>query len=204
MTANTTTRLTIAAGLLVAGVGVILASCTAGPAGDPPSPQAASQPPATADPRLTERGRLPKQIGEPAGINAPDGTQPVLFTITRAEINPTCPPRPQGVYADQMRPENGHFTRLSIEVTTGPGYDTNYDPFYGLTWVDDQGYSHNQVRTFAASLCEADQGLSTAMGPGQRYRGVIVLDVPSTSGVLLLQTVAQQAQGFGGWEYPIA
>jgi hypothetical protein len=195
----------LAAALLGALTVAVLAGCTTGPSGDPASSEDASAPVVTtpaADPRLSERGLLPKQIGQEAGIRNDDGTVPVRFTITAAEADPQCQGRPGGVYAEQMTPSRGHFVRLTVDVTTGPGYDTNDAPFASLTWVDPGGYTHDQLRTWNASLCEGDDGLPTAMGPGQRYRGVIVLDVPTTTGTLLVATVGYPYDG-GGWEYPI-
>jgi hypothetical protein len=162
------------------------------------------EPAAETGPQLSERGLIPSTIGQEVRFDAPGAdpatSDPVIrFTITKAEIVDSCG---QGHY----RPENGHFVKLQIEAHTGRDYSHDVSPFVFPQWVDDQGISHTQVRTGAVMMCVGGKdSLPSNMGPGQNYLGTYLLDVPSTSGTVLLQTMgAQMGMGEGaGWEFPI-
>jgi hypothetical protein len=138
---------------------------------------ALEQPAEVEQPQLSARGLIPKQVGEEAGIAVPGSDEvAVRSTITKVEIDPKYDV--SHYLADQAEPQNGQFVKLTIEAHTGPSYNSSIDPFTSMRWVDDQGITTDTTMTYPASLCQGSGGLSSAMGPGQNYKGVRVLDVP--------------------------
>lgn len=213
------TRIRVA--LLIAAAALSLSACAATPAtGQAPTinPMTTNQPaeptePAVDVPELSERGLIRAHIGEEVQMHTGPGTgmgsgppaeapTPALrFTITGAEFTDTCG---KGSYV--QTPEHGHFLRLQVEVHTGPDYSHAINPFVMPQWVDDQGITHAQALSSAVMICAGGPDmLPSNMGPGQNYRGAVLLDVPTTSGIALIQTMGHQ-MGMGegaGWEFPI-
>jgi hypothetical protein len=199
--------------ILGAAAALLLFGCAnTPPAVAPAAPGVAvttPEPAAETGPQLSERGLIPSTIGQEVRLDAPGAdpaaSDPVIrFTITKAEFVDSCGEATR--YTPATRPENGHFLRLQVEVHTGRDYSHALSPFVMPQWVDDQGITHAQAWTSAVMMCAGSKGsLPSNMGPGQNYKGWVLLDVPSTSGTVLLQTMGYQTgKGEGaGWEFPI-
>lgn len=220
------TRVRVA--LLIAAAALSLSACATTPTtGQAPTinPMTTNQPaepaePAVDVPELSERGLIRAHIGEEVRLHVGSGvgsggglgsgppaaepTPALRFTITNAEFTDTC--GKSSKYMPATRPENGHFLRLQVEVHTGPDYSHAINPFVFPQWVDDQGITHAQAQSSAVMMCAGGTDmLPSNMGPGQNYRGAVLLDVPTTSGIALIQTMGYQmgtGEG-GGWEFPI-
>lgn len=155
-------------------------------------------PETTGEPQLSDRAAVIKKVGETGGIND-DGVILARFMVTAITVDPECE-------ADADEPANGHFVRLDIQAE---GYAALADASWedGLTtelWLQDwdvldsNGIISNvdpvSMEAFTC-LTEAEQ-LPSDVTAGQRALGSLVLDVPTTSGTLIMN--------YGGeatWEY---
>lgn len=150
-------------------------------------------------PELSPRGAIPKMVGEKAGVHGDDGADSIAFTVTKVEVDPTC--NAVDVYEKDAVPvPGGHFVALTIDVETGPGYTSSDYPFGAASYVGSDGYTVDSGSgSWPAYLCAGDKDrLTSAMGPGSKYRGLMMLNVPSTPGIVVLST----SQG-DKWEYGI-
>src|SRR4051812_49220026 len=86
------------------------------PVPSPPSVVGSSPSPGLehySDGSRSERGNIPKVIGQKAGMLSPDGqTRLVTFTVTRIVTDPHC------LNAGAPRPANGHYVEVDLQVVT--------------------------------------------------------------------------------------
>jgi hypothetical protein len=118
------------------------------------TPEAAAADNATsgrAEPRLSERGLIPSQLGQEVRLDIPGSDEAAIrFTITSAEAVDSCDEATR--YTPATRPENGHFLRLHIEAHTGRSYSHDINRFLMPQWIDEQGITHNQAQTCAVMM----------------------------------------------------
>ena len=148
----------------------------------------------------SSRGNIIKKPGEGAGVTDKDKTV-ASFVINSINVNPNC----TNEYATKA--QNGHFVVLDVSMETMPELAESVNPQFGLAgyaWkaIADNGTTFNgNVSTGASYMCLKDaERFPSALGPGEKATGKIVLDVPTPTGVLVHQ------QGFmptgWEWEYP--
>jgi hypothetical protein len=178
-------------------------SAADGPLALPPAPSsgsASSAPSTTSSPSApaepNERGNVVQVTGQQAGIQGPDGRQQVIFSVDSVVVDQPCS-------GEQSAPTNGHYLGVQVRVTTG---DLG---FLGGTWsmsandfavVQPDGTMRFDLGTEGAQRCLDDSGRfpGTALEPGRKYTGTIVLDSPVTSGTLVFAPPGLQGNG---WEW---
>ena len=151
---------------------------------------------ASAEMAKSSRGNIVKKPGDGASVTDKGKTVQVSHRLIKVDAK--CP----GKYAS--KPENGHFVALDVSMETIPELAQSVNPQFGLAgyaWkaIAANGTTFNgNVFTGAAYMCLDDAArFPSALGPGEKATGKIILDVPTTSGVLVHQ------QGFmpTGWEW---
>ncbi|WP_424347627.1 DUF4352 domain-containing protein [Kocuria sp. CH-021] len=175
-----------------------------------PEPTAPNVEPATAEstPSSTQetspRGNLMKEIGEPAGIHSLDDPSKnvVTYVVKGIEVDPVC----TSPYS--MAPENGRFIAIDMEVETAgePEFtEVMYGPInvspHSFKMIDANGTTVNSVSSGPSYGCmEESETLLSSIGPGERVTGKVVLDVPSTEGILVYNESIDPSLG---WEWKI-
>ncbi|MET3203942.1 UNVERIFIED_ORG: hypothetical protein ABIB21_000718 [Arthrobacter sp. UYEF13] len=100
--------------------------------------------------------------------------------------------------------KNGHFVALNVSMETDPALAESVNPQFGLAgyaWkaIASNGTTFNgDIMTASSFMCLNDEEkFPSALGPGEKATGTIVLDVPTPTGVLV------HKQGFmpAGWEW---
>jgi hypothetical protein len=190
------------AALLLAACGAAPQSTPSAPTVEPAGPQSSSAPAedASASGAKSSRGNLIKKVGEGASVTDKDKTV-ASFVINSIQVDPTC------TNSSTMPSEHGHFVALNVSMETDPALAESVNPQFGLAgygWkaIADNGTTFNgNIRTFASIMCLNDtERFPSALGPGEKATGTIVVDVPTPTGVLVHQ------QGFmplgWEWEYP--
>ncbi len=146
---------------------------------------------------LNARGNIPKAIGQDAFVTDEAGREHISLAIDAITPDPVC----DSGFADQ--PANGHYVAVDLRVATSP--DLPQDWFVSFS-ADDfrvigpDGITNSSVAGQGYS-CLAGNRVFTydLLGPGQQYRGTIVLDVPVTTGALAF--VPDSLGGTTGWEW---
>lgn len=188
-------------------VALLLAGCSGSPGSGPTAPTvepAAGSKTESATPSATAasgsksaRGNLIKKVGEGASVTDKDKTV-ASFVVNSISVDPAC----TGTSAAPAK--NGHFVVLDVSMETAPELAESVNPQFGLAgygWkaVADNGTTFNgDLGTFEAFMCFSDaERFPSALGPGEKATGKIVLDVPTPTGVLV------HKQGFmpAGWEW---
>lgn len=152
----------------------------------------ATEPAESKEPTKSSRGNLVKQVGDSFGAYDPDDPEAeATFRVTGLSVDSGC------TASDPEKAENGHFLRLDIEGEVSPAM---VDGFFFGPWkvIAENGTTFNgDVETFAAFICLKDsEVLPSTVGPGERVTGSIVLDVPTSSGFVILLN-----DGLTGWEW---
>lgn len=194
-------RILLTASLL----GLGLSACTAAPA--PPvvvSPPAFATPAPPLPPNVenvygsqtaNERGNLVKEIGQPAGIQSPDGSVMLDFALTGVR-EVTCPTARQGYPS-----ENGRFLAVSIAANTHDDPENMLKSVsFSYSWehVNPEAVSV-QADTPAAGVCASDIADPTStLRPNRKYTTEVVLDVPKGEGALVWTQGANV-----GWEWKL-
>lgn len=189
---------------------LLLAACSGTPQSSPTAPSvepatgASSAAATSASPAGTgsksSRGNLVKLVGEGASVTDKDKTV-ASFVINSIQVDAQC----TNQYAQPS--ENGHFVALNISMETDPALAESVNPQFGLAgyaWkaVADNGTTFNgDIMTASSFMCLNDEEtFPSALGPGEKATGTIMLDVPTPTGVLV------HKQGFMAtgweWEYP--
>lgn len=138
---------------------------------------------------LSERGNMVKRVGESAGITLEghESTPALTFVVNKIDVNAKC----TTTYA--QKPENGHFVTVDISAETGP-QDQFKNAFYGedfmfnphdWKFITPSGTTTNSVATTAAYTCLDEADRIPNMGPAERARGKVVLDLPDKTGTLI-------------------
>lgn len=198
----------------IALLGLGLAGCSSAesaPQSTPTSPAVAPATPvdagrgeATDEGEKSERGNIIKKVGQAAGITDQDNSDDTLvnFVVKNIEVDPPC----TAEYAEPA--ENGHFVTVDIAAETGPakvfeklnyGNDFSFSP--GLwKFVTPQGTTVNSIASTSSFMClNQQEQLPATIGPAEKVRGKIVLDVPSTKGTAIYDDIATGT----GWEWPV-
>ncbi|MCW0215227.1 MAG: hypothetical protein OJJ54_17865 [Pseudonocardia sp.] len=141
----------------------------------------------------TERGALPKALGQHAGLTD-DSTGAVIADFAVTAIAPAS------CNAGASKPQNGRFLALTIEATTksDPNNVLANMQSFGSPWefVAADGRS-TQADNSAAAMCHYD---APVLKPNRSYTSTVVVDVPAgTAGVLVFDPARN-----GGWEWSIA
>lgn len=172
-----------------------------GQASEAADSDAAAKPAADAS-GLSERGNIPKQIGEEASLTASSGEKALSFEVTDIQPHFQC----TSPYAEA--PENESFVKIDITASTGSSEDLQ-ELFYGdsmmfnpYDWkfVDSSGRTANDIGTAASYMClDTGESLPLDIGPGENVSGSLILDVTDTSGTLVYAPVYDSA----GWEWSL-
>lgn len=203
---HTTTLSTVA---LVAALGFSLTACGgSAQSSGPTSPSveaitpAASATPTAAESKRSPRGNLIKEIGQPAGMFNPENEkQTVNFTFNSITVDAPC----TGSYPSPA--ENGHLTVVDVtaETTEELGLaklsSSHFDVSpAGFTFIGANGTTFNgSLGTMGSFSClaDAEEFPMNGMGPAEKVRGKVVLDLPEKTGTLVFKDLYGQA----GWEY---
>lgn len=192
----------------IIAVPFLLTACGGSPQSAPTAPvvdpatssqtaEGASPTTAVASGTKSVRGNLVKKVGEGASVTDKDKTV-ASFVINSIQVDPQC----TGTSAAPAK--NGHFVALDVSMETAPELAESINPQFGLAgygWkaVADNGTTFNgDLGSFEAFMCFPDaERFPSALGPGEKATGKIVLDVPTPAGVLV------HKQGFmpAGWEW---
>jgi hypothetical protein len=172
------------------------------PSSEGPERSSAPSDPGGGQAERSDRGYLMKELGEESYINDSSGTPAVSFALTDVVADPVC----STPYAEAS--ENGHLVRLDIDLETGSAESLEevlYSDSYYLSssdwkFVDSEGVRANTTDTVASWMClDTSEQFPVDVGPHERIRGSIVLDLPSTSGTLIYT----QPLIDDGWEWTI-
>lgn len=179
---------------------LLLAGCTASPdtaaapeattettpaASVETAPSAAAETAAPAEPVISERGNLVKTVGQYFGLESTDGSGSAADAyVTGITVDPTC------TGASAQASENGHFVKVDLDITTFAGLNRPMMP-NAANWkvIAADGTTFNgDVGTVSARLCLNDaEQVPDQVGPGEKVLGSVILDVPTTTGVLIYQ-----------------
>lgn len=193
---------------LVATVGLALAGCSSTEASSPAAPTVAPVAESTPTPTATaaeakksSRGNLIKTLGQGAGTFDME-TKKQLATFVVKSIKPVKCTEP---YA--TAPENGHLFAVDLSIVTTPELADQPFPKFFLTSNDFKfidpatGTTYNgNLATGASYSCLPSTELipSGGLGPDEKVTGKIIIDLPATKGILVVQNSGGLA---GGWEY---
>lgn len=162
------------------------------------SPVVKSTPSPTVDSKKSSRGNLLMAVGD-TGIISDGSSKAVTTKFTINSITPGACDQP---YSHAV--ENGNIVLVDITVETTPELAQSSYPKYTLSGNDFKFIAANGttfnggLNSIATYSCIADslKFPSSGMGPGEKVTAKVVLDVPATSGILVLKS------GYsGGFEY---
>ncbi|WP_143019135.1 DUF4352 domain-containing protein [Arthrobacter sp. ov407] len=197
---------------LMASLGLSLSACGGSPSAAATSPNVESLAPSTPSPsaspevKKSPRGNIIKALAQPATITDLTANKPlVTFTVNSIKANVPC----TGPYPDPV--ENGHIVVLDVTIQTTPDLartDGGYDSFdmnaTMFKFVGANGTTFNgNLGTQAAYSCLPDEqqiGVNgKGVGPGEKVKGKIAIDVPATKGTLIFKSYL--TSGSSGWEW---
>lgn len=193
-------------GLTITGCGANQASDNNGAALPLPSATAASAAPsatpsasaAKSTSPTSPRGNRIKALGENAGLCADMqcSSDVLTFAVDSIAVDAQCTER----FAQP--PTNGHLIVVALRVSTSPELKPQdaaglFNP-YAFSVVGPDGVTETGLVTSSTYGCLAEgQRMPDSLAPGSQYRGTIVLDSKSASGVVQLRAGGQT----GGWEW---
>lgn len=104
---------------------------------------------------------------------------------------------------------NGHFIAVSFSVETRPQYSRaalSIDPFaeQNFHYVGADGQTTQKLYGYESGSCQVTP-LPSTMLPSSKYKGVVMLDVPATSGILVLDASGGAVNGVSNlfeWAFP--
>lgn len=141
----------------------------------------------------TERGNIPKDLGQIAGFGPANAPSQNKFRIDRVVVDPRC--RPGGT-----RPGSQHTVLLHLTVETGG--DKERAAMLGrilkpgfFSAIGRDGKSHD---AWPGTCTDASDYLPEELGTNQTLSGTVELRLPVTSGTLVLSGVMENA---AGWEW---
>lgn len=168
-----------------------------------PSVTSTAMPGASSEPRreLSTRNKLQLKVEDTAILRSKSGDEVLRFQIhSMREIPVSECPNPLA-----NPPENGHFVALEISFEASPRYDSlqnDLQPDNPGRWrmIDSDGLTvPKELLSAPALFCFNGDGELPSVAPGEQGRGLVMLDLPSTSGVLIHE---DQYTGTG-WEWSI-
>ena len=139
--------------------------------------------------KFSKRGAKIETVGgRPDAVQATGGTYALDFTVDAITPDPQ-PCAPSG-YSPLDPPFNGHRLAVAITVETRPDYNRSklsIDPFAGQNfhYVGPDGQVTQTLQRATSTTCKVTELPSTLL-PGSTYKGTVMLDVPATSGTLVL------------------
>lgn len=200
----------ITAALSLSVLPLLLAACGGSPQSGPTAPSvepatasqsasasATASPTATAENAKSSRGNLVKKVGEGASVTDNDKIV-ASFVIKSIQVDPKC------TNSSAMPSKNGHFVALDVSMQTDPALAESVNPQFGLAgyaWkaIAANGTTFNgDLMSFESVMCLPEaENFPSALGPGEKATGKIILDVPTPTGILV------HKQGFmaTGWEW---
>lgn len=153
--------------------------------------------------KVSDRGNVIKEVGEGSVLLASDGSEMARFSIDSITVDGKC----TGQHA--LKPENGHFLILDMQVSTKPSLSQAINREFLLgpndSWklIAPNGTTSNaHVRTGAAVNCfEPAAMIPEYLGPSEKAQGKFVLDVENASGTLVYRDMNTGASW--EWEYAL-
>ncbi|PPK68841.1 hypothetical protein V5P93_001215 [Actinokineospora auranticolor] len=172
---------------------ICLAALTVGCSAQPPDLLPAPTTMWSAPPSTSTRGNLVKQVGQRAGMEAPDGKVLFFFAIDKITIDPPC--------ADD--PAHGHRVALAITLRTTDDFSpeewevpiTSGD--FEVTAPD--GSTETEVVEVGPCLRPEQYLTRDRYARGTEYRGLIVLDTKHTNGFIVFRS--NLAEGGVEWSF---
>jgi hypothetical protein len=148
-----------------------------------------------------ERGNLVLALGQEGGVQNEAGTQLLTFAVDAITVDPPCTADWQE-YGTPLAPGH-HLVAVQLRVATSPAVtEDDYLSLsaYDFNFIGADGITVDEVSSAATYGCLEDgQEFTTdTLGPGQKYAGAVVLDLPAAGGSLVLKPYWGQT---GGWEY---
>jgi hypothetical protein len=148
---------------------------------------------------LNERGNIPVEFGEEITIRpAPAAEEPPMLTLSIEEVvvDPVCDDD------SEVEPSNGHYVAFRMVATASEAFDpkvTTAIADYDFSVIGADGATFDPA-TVEGRACFGQPRLiqNARIGPGYRYEGWMVLDVPVTSGSLVY---APGGDGPDQWEW---
>lgn len=142
---------------------------------------------------LTERGNIPKEMGEIAGFGPANSPAQNTFRIDRIVVDPPCHP-------GRTRPRSEHTVLLHITVKTGD--DGERAAMLGrilqpgfFSAVGREGEAHD---AWPGTCTDPSKYLREELGRNQMLSGTVELRLPAASGILILSGALDNA---AGWEW---
>jgi hypothetical protein len=165
-------------------------------AASPATPAPATEVP-TRSP-LTERGTIPTTTGEKVEVRGTGGVFVLGFTVNKIQVDPKCN-APDVYKKDAVPTAGGHFVAMSVDVETGAEFRNSGSFLDASEYIGPDGYTvASGAGSWPSYLCAGDQDrLTSAPKPGSKYRGVIMLNVPTVPGSVVI------TDGKNRWEYQI-
>jgi hypothetical protein len=167
------------------------------PSAEPVVKETAPAPTPTSDEKRSDRGNLIMTAGD-TGIIKDGITEDVHAKFTVHSIKPAVcnGPYPQA-------PVNGNVLALDVTVETTKELGKSSYPKFDLSahdfkFIGANGTTFNgSLSTAGAYMClaDAENFPSDGLGPAEKVRAKIVVDVPAPKGILVLQ------EGLSGFEY---
>jgi hypothetical protein len=135
-------------------------------------------------------GAVAKRPGDVASLQR-DGATVATFSVVSIAADPPC------TRSDAADPANGHFIELELEVSTTGSLGAPFDiTAPAWTFVSADGERTADVVGESATCMGAVSLLPADIGAGERRRGTVVLDVPATTGSLVLDLGGGTAWGY--------
>jgi hypothetical protein len=180
----------ILAVLALTACGSSVASSSATQTPVPPASSAQQTAPPTLAADKSPRGNTIKKIGDTSEFKGSDN-DPAMGTFAVTKIEDLTCTQP---YAP--KPTNGKLIGLTIDLETKPELAQQTPPQVFLSsmsfkYIADNGTTFNgNLATGASFMClPADQIIASSFGPAEKAHGIMVLDVPSSGGVLTIGKV---------------
>jgi hypothetical protein len=140
------------------------------------------------DGSTSERGNIPKVVGQKAGELSADGqTRLLTFTVTRILPDPRC------LNQAAPAPTNGHYVEVDIQVITTAALADDGDPSVTFTPDNWFQYPHDPDGQIAGGVgavgahddCQLSvPALPESIGPAQTVSGSVLLDVAAGTAYL--------------------
>lgn len=142
------------------------------------------------------KGNLIKEVGDWAGIsaNADGEIMAVDFRITGITLDPECTAK----YWD--KPKNDQYVKIDLEVESYPELKEHGDfslVNHDFTVFDSEGMRVNDPQGNGYTCLDTSDQLPVQIGPDEKVKGSIVLDVPKGVTALVYSNFLTD----GGWEW---
>jgi hypothetical protein len=160
-----------------------------------------SEPAEPTGPEENERGNLEAEFGDEGFLTDMATDEPMItFSVDDIVVDLPC----TAEFAEPA--ENGHLIGVKMRFSTAPELPAEEWYFtvsgYDFTFIGSDGVTTGNLETIATYSClnESEMLTSDALGPGQKYTGTVVLDVPEPSGTLIY-TPSGLSDGGYEWQF---